>query len=256
MAHFLDRIFFTALTVTTAFCITLNVTGSLPLAMVAGFAAPHPLRLLAKWLKKRFEGSAFSLRRTRRKRAAETVRCWAVHRDANCRNDILALLRAAYPVSAPHLCFAEDADEGSIPTYVMMTLRPVSEDAMADHLRRIREGGFARAALVTTSEFSAEARALALLPDAASIALIDGEMLCALLARHPQAVEFRSLPRVRAPRPALTRAHALKMIPVAIFLLAVYWLFGLPMYLPAGLALTWGILLLMKKRPAPAALFK
>lgn len=256
MAHFLDRIFFTALTVTTAFCITLNATGSLPLAMIAGFAAPHPLRLLMKWLKRRFDDSKFCLLRARRKRAVDTVHFWAVRRDANCRNDILALLRAAYPASAPYLCFADDAGEHSIPAYIMMTLRPVSEDAVADHLRRIREGGFARAALITTSEFSADARALSLMPDTAPIALIDGEMLSALLTKHPQAVEYRSLPRIRSPRPALTRTHALKMIPVAIFLLAMYWLFGLPMYLPAGLALTWGILLLMKKRPAPAALFK
>ena len=255
MAHILDRICFTALTAAAAFAIALNTTNSLPLAMIAGLIAPHPLRYLAQWMRKRLAKSPFCLRRSRRRQATETVRCWAVLRDNDCRKDILSLMQAAYPASAPQLRFAEDARESDIPVYTMLTLRPVSEDAMADCLRRIREGEHARAAIVATHEISSEARALAMLPGSAAIALIDGDMLSALLARHPQAAEFRQLPRVRPARPTLSRAHALKMIPVALFLLAVYWLFGLPMYLPAAMLLTWGILMLLKKRPAPKALF-
>ena len=256
MAHFLDRIFFTALTVTTAFAVTLNSTGSLPLAMIAGLVAPHPLRCLVRWAKKRFSGSQFHLQRTRRRRAGETVRCWAVQRDEACRNDILALMKAAYPVSASQLCLPETADADCVPVYAMLMLRPVSEDAMADCLRRIRESGCTRAAIVATHEISAEARALATLPDDISIALIDADMLAALLTKHPEAVEFRRMPRVRPTRPALTRARALKMLPIAAFLLAVYFIFGMPLYLPAALVLLWVILLLMKKRPDPAALFR
>ena len=255
MAHFLDRIFFTALTVTTAFCVALNATGSLPFAMLAGFAAPHPLRLLFRLIRKRFERSHFRLRRTRRRRAEETVRCWSVTRDETCRSDILTLLRAAYPASADRLCLPEAAKSEDIPVYIMMTLRPVGEDAMADHLRRIRESGVSCAVIAATREFSPEARSLALLPNSCALAIIDGEMLSALLARHPQAVPHRAFPHVKAQRPVLTRAHALKMLPVAGFLMAMYFLFGLPLYLPAALALIWVVLLLMKRRPAPASLF-
>ena len=255
MAHFFDRTIFTAIAVLTAFCIALNATGSLFIAMLAGFAAPFPLRLLFRRLRRCMAGSRFSLHRIRRRRAAETVRCWSVARDESCRNDILTLLRTAYPASAERLCHAEDAAEDCIPVYTLMTLRPISEDAMADHLRRIREAGFDCAVIAASNEFSPEARALALLPNDHSLALIDGEMLAALLTRHPQAVEFRTLPRIKPLRPRLTRAHALKMLPVAGFLLAMYWLFGLPLYLPAALALLWGILFLLKRRPAPASLF-
>ena len=255
MAHFFDRTIFTAFTVLAAFCIALNATGSLPFAILTGFAAPFPLRFFFRWLKRRISDSRFSLRRIRRRRAAETVRCWSVSRDEACRNDILTLLQAAYPASADKLCHADSATDNSIPVYTLMTLRPVSEDAMADHLRRIREAGFDRAVIAATNEFSPEARALALLPNSCPLALIDGEMLGALLSRHPQAVPFRTLPPIKAPRPRLTRAHALKMLPAAAFLLAMYWLFGLPLYLPAALALLWGILFLLKRRPAPASLF-
>ena len=255
MAHFLDRIFFTALTVTTAFAITLNSTNSLPLAIFAGLVAPHPLRCITLWVKNRFSGSSLCQKRTRRRRAAETVRYWAVRRDESCRNDILALMKAAYPTSAMQLCFADDAAENSVPVYVLLTLRPVSEDAMADCLRRIRASGCSRAAIATTNELTSEARALATLPDGPAVALIDGDMLAALLTKHPEAVEFKQLPRVRPARPVLTRAHALKLLPAAALLLAIYYLFGMPLYLPSALILVWVILLLLKKRPAPAALF-
>lgn len=255
MAHFFDHTIFTALAVLAAFCLALNATGSLLIAMLAGFLAPYPLRLLLRGLKRRIAKSRFSLRRTRRRRAAETVRCWSVARDETCRDDILTLLRAAYPASADRLCPADVATANSIPVFTLMTLRPVSEDAMADHLRRIREAHFECAVIAASNEFSPEARALALLPNPCSLALIDGEMLIALLTRHPQAVPFRTLPRIRPQRPVLTRAHALKMLPIAAFLLAMYYLFGLPLYLPAALALIWGILFLLKRRPAPASLF-
>lgn len=255
MAHCIDRLFFTASAVILVFIIALHLTGSLPAAMLAGFLAPFPLRALKRTIAKRFASSRFCLRRRRHHLARETVRCWSVQRDSGCRDDILALMRAAYPASGEQLHAAGDAGAQDIPVHVLMTLRPISEDAMADVLRRIRESGHERAAIVCTSDFSDEARALAALPQDASVALLDGQMLAVLLTKHPSAAPMRSMPAVRAKKVRMTRAHALRMLPAAAVLLAVYLLMGLKIYLPAALAVLWTGLMLLRRKNAPDALF-
>lgn len=255
MAHALDRLIFTALTVITAFAVARNATGNLLLSMLIAAVAPYPAHLLLRLAQERFQRSSFSIHRKRRRLAAQTVRCWSVERNASCRTDILSLLRAAYPAVADSLCFAENATKDSIPLHLILTLKPVGEDAMADLLCRLREENRERAVLATTAEFTPEARALTLLPSMPTLALIDGPMLATLLVRHPKVVRFRALPTIRAPKPKLSRARALRMIPAALFLLGMYLVFGLPLYLPAGLALTWCILMLLKRRPTPHALF-
>lgn len=256
MAHFLDRIIFTSLTVATAFLFTLNATNSLPAAVIAGMIAPHPLRFAAKWLSKRFSGSRFCLRRSRKRRAAETVRCWSVQRDASCREDILTLLKISFPATAEEMCLADDADETGIPVYPMMALRPVSEDTMADLLRRIREGRFRRAVIACTNQFAPEARALAQCESAAGIALIDGDMLTALLTKHPDAAAQRRMPDIKRPRPTLNRSHAAKLLPIALLMLGGYWIFDLNTYLIASMIMLWCCLMLLRKKPAPETLFR
>lgn len=255
MAHKLDRLIFTALTVITAFAVARNVTGNLPLSMLIAAVAPYPAHLLFRIAQNRFQRSGFSIHRRRRKLAAQTVRCWGLERDESCRKDILSLLRASYPSVAEQLRFADGAPSDAIPLHLFLTLRPVNEDALADRLCRLRAESRARAVIVTTSEFTPEARSLTLLPHMPAVALIDGAMLAALLARHPKAARFRAMPEIRTPRPKLTRSHALRMIPAALFLLGMYLVFGLPLYLPAGLGLTWCILMLLRRRPAPRTLF-
>ncbi len=255
MAHKLDRLIFTALTVITAFAVARNVTGNLPLSMLIAAVAPYPAHLLFRLLQNRFQRSGFSIHRKRRRLAAQTVRCWGLERDESCRKDVLSLLRATYPSAAQQLRFEDEADTDSIPLRLYLTLRPVNEDAMADCLCRLRAENRARAVIVTTTEFTPEARSLTLLPHMPAVALIDGAMLAALLARYPKAARFRAMPEIRAPRPKLTRTHAFRMIPAALFLLGMYLAFGLPLYLPAGLGLTWCILMLLRQRPAPRTLF-
>lgn len=255
MAHALDRMVFTALTVIFAFALARNLTGSLPLAMLIAAVAPYPAHLLLRLLQRQYRSSGFCLRRKRRKLAAQTVRFWGLMRDASCRSDVLALLRAAYPDVASRLQYADEAEPESVPVHLFLTLKPVNEDAVADRMCRLRTDGTERAVLVATSEFSDEARSLAMLPGMPTVAMIDSTMLTALLVRHPKAVRFRSMPEIRPHRPKLSRAHALRMIPVALLLLGMYLVFGLPLYLPAGLALTWCILMLLKKRPISGHLF-
>ena len=255
MAHALDRLIFTALTVIFAFAVARNVTGNLILSMLIAAVAPYPAHLLLHLTQERFRRSSFSIHRKRRRLAAQTVRCWSVERDASCRTDILSLLRAAYPAVADALCFAEDATKDSIPLHLFLTLKPVGEDAVADVLCRLREESRARAVLAATAEFTPEARALTLLPSMPTVALIDGPMLAALLVKNSKVVRSRALPTIRAPKPMPSRARALRMLPAALFLLGMYLAFGLTLYLPAGLALIWCILMLLKRRPTPHALF-
>lgn len=255
MAHFLDRTFFTALAVTLTFLAVLNITGSVPLAMVVSAAVPFPLRAGWRFLRSRCQNSRIHLRRSRKQHAAETVRCWSILRDADCRNDILALLRTAYPDAAARLCLPDSSKENPIPVHIMMTLRPIGEDAMADCLHRIREQGAKRNVIACTRDFSPEARSLAQANAPSSIALIDGAMLAALLCRHPDAVEFRSMETIRPRRIPLKRAHIRKLLPTAFLLLAMYFATGLPLYLPASMALFFAILMLLRKAPAPDSLF-
>ena len=254
MAHFLDRTIFTAAAVALCFVITLNLTQSLLPAMLAGALAPYPLRALWRILRNRCCNSKISLRRSLRKRAAETVRCWAILRDATCRDHILALLKAAYPDSAGEMSLSTQPPN-NIPVHILMTLRSISEETMADCLRRIRETSCERAVIACTADFSPEARAISQSIPHLQLAVIDGDMLTLLLTKHPDAVPFREIPHPHPQRPKLTRAHAMKMLPAAALLWGAYWLFGLPAYLPAAMALLWGILMLLKRKNAPTTLF-
>lgn len=255
MAHFLDRIIFTALTSAAAFVAALNATQSLPAAILAGLIAPHPVRWLKHRLSRRILRSRFCLRRSSKHRAAQAVRQWSVLRDAACREQILELLKISYPDSADEMHFPDGESEGEIPVFAAMTLREMSEDAMADFLRRIRESGAERAVIVCTGPVAPEARALTQNETAARIAIIDGEMLAALLARRPEKIPEIAPQKTPKDRPRISRSRAKQLLPMAGLMLVAYFAMNAPAYLIASLILLWCALMLLKQRNTPDTLF-